>query len=98
MLFIAEDEQQRLGFANVAHAQHFTGEGQAYVGELAVIEGGVEGRGVGQALVQACEDRAPKHGSRVLVLDTGAMNNERARRVYQRLGFREESVKLAKLL
>jgi ribosomal protein S18 acetylase RimI-like enzyme len=93
MLFIAENEQgKRLGFAGVAHNHHFTGEGQAYLGELVVSEE-AEGQGAGQALVHACEQ-----GYHSLVLDTGAINNERARRFYQRLGFLEESVKLAKLL
>ena len=98
MLFIAENEQEkRLGFAGVAHAHHFTGEGQAYLGELAVSEE-AQGQGAGQALVQACEQWAREQGYRSLVLDTGTANNERARRFYQRLGFLEESVKLAKLL
>lgn len=98
MLFIAENGQRkRLGFAGVAHGHHFTGEGQAYLGELAVSEE-AEGQGAGQALVHACEQWAREQGYHSLVLDTGAINNERARRFYQRLGFLEESVKLAKLL
>jgi GNAT superfamily N-acetyltransferase len=98
MLFIAEDEQgERLGFANVAQVQHFTGEPLAYLGELVVNEA-AEGRGAGQALVHACEQWASAQGYRSLVLDTGTINNERTRRFYQHLGFLEESVKLAKLL
>lgn len=97
MLFIAENERgERLGFANVAQAQHFTGEPLAYLGELVVNEA-AEGRGAGQALVHACEQWANALGYRSLVLDTGTIKNERARRFYQRLGFLEESVKLAKL-
>ena len=80
MLFIAEDEKgERLGFAGVAHAQHFTGEKHAYLGELAVREA-AEGRGVGQALVRACEQWARQQGYRCLTLDTGPHYNERARR------------------
>ncbi len=98
MLFIAEDEQhERLGFANVADARHFTGEPHAYLGELAVSEA-AEGRGIGQALVHACEQWAREQGYRTLVLDTGATNNERARRFYEHLGFQLESVKLTVLL
>jgi GNAT superfamily N-acetyltransferase len=98
MLFIAENEQgERLGFAGVAHSRHFTGEGQAYLGELAVSEE-AEGQGAGQALVHACEQWAREQGYHSLVLDTGTTNNERACRFYQRLGFLEESIKLAKLL
>jgi GNAT superfamily N-acetyltransferase len=98
MLFIAEDRQgKRLGFAGVAHNHHFTGEGQAYLGELVVSEE-AEGQGTGQALVHACEQWAREQGYCSLVLDTGTIDNERARRFYQRLGFLEESIKLAKLL
>src|SRR5579863_10486031 len=50
MIFIAEDSQgERLGAATVSHHQHFTGEKQAYIGELAVSEA-AEGHGAGQAL------------------------------------------------
>ncbi len=98
MLFIAEDEQhERLGFANVASAQHFTGEPHAYLGELAVSEA-AEGRGIGQALVHACEQWAREQGYHTLVLDTGATDNERARRFYEHLGFQLESVKLTVVL
>jgi GNAT superfamily N-acetyltransferase len=97
-LFVAEDGQgERLGFANVAHTPHFTGESQAYLGELAVSEA-AEGDGVGQALIHACEQWAQQQGYRFLVLDTGALDNERARRFYDQLGFQPESVKLTKLL
>src|SRR5687767_3078658 len=47
MVLIAEDEQgERLGFATVSHSTPFTGQRQAYIGELATNEK-VEGRGVG---------------------------------------------------
>lgn len=98
MLFIAENEQSEgLGFANVGHIQHFTGEPLAYLGELVVKEA-AEGQGAGQALVHACEQWAREQGYRSLVLDTGTIGNERARRFYQHLGFLEESIKLTKLL
>jgi GNAT superfamily N-acetyltransferase len=98
MLFVAEDEQgERLGFANVADGPHFTGEPHVYLGELAVSEA-AEGRGAGQALVHACEQWAHEQGYRLLVLDTGAIDNERARRFYDQLGYQPESIKLAKLL
>lgn len=96
-VFIAEDEQgERHGFATVSRNRHFTGVGQAYIGELAVSEA-AEGRGVGKALVAACEQWAREQGYPILVLDTGAANT-RARAFYQRLGFLEEDIKLVKLL
>ena len=97
MVFVAEGAQgEPLGFATVSHAQHFTGVGQAYIGELVVSEA-VEGHGVGQALVEACERWAREQGYGFLSLDTGAANT-RARRFYRHLGFQEEDVKLVKVL
>src|SRR5436305_11474370 len=46
-VFVAVDqEEERLGFATVSHSTHFTGESQAYIGELATVEA-AEGRGAG---------------------------------------------------
>jgi ribosomal protein S18 acetylase RimI-like enzyme len=97
MIFVAEDEQgDRLGFATVSHSTHFTGEGQAYIGELATSEA-AEGRGVGKALARACEQWAREQGYRILTLATGAAN-ERALGFYRRMGYLDEDVTLVKLL
>ncbi|MBV9259466.1 MAG: GNAT family N-acetyltransferase [Ktedonobacteraceae bacterium] len=97
VVFVAVDPQeQQLGFASVSHAKNFTGEPQAYLGELAACEN-IEGRGVGSALIKACEEWARNQGYMLLVLDTGA-GNERARRFYQHIGFQEESVRLIRQL
>lgn len=96
-IFIAENEQgKQLGFASVTHSSHFSGEKQAYIGELAVSET-VEDFGVGRALVIACEQWAINQGYTCLVLETGAAN-KRARGFYQHLGFMEEDIKLVKQL
>lgn len=95
--FIAEDADHRcIAFVSVARETHFTGEAQAYIGELVVAED-AEGQGVGQALVAAAEAWARAHEYRIIALDTGAAN-DRARAFYAQLGYAEESVKLAKLL
>ncbi len=97
MIFVAEDEQEdRLGFATVSHSAHFTGEGQAYIGELATSEA-AEGRGVGKALAQMCEQWACDQGYRILSLATGAAN-ERALGFYRHMGYLGEDVTLIKLL
>ena len=97
MVFIAEDETgESVGFATVSHSKHFTGQPQAYIGELATSES-AEGRGVGRALVEACEQWARDQGYTMLVLSTGA-GNTRALRFYSHLGFHEEDVTLTKLL
>jgi GNAT superfamily N-acetyltransferase len=97
MIFVAEDDQAlQLGFVTVTHETHFTGERQAYIGELATSET-AEGRGVGKALIQACEDWARDQGDRVLSLATGAANTG-ALGFYHHLGFHDEDIRLAKLL
>ena len=97
MVIVAEDDhRERLGFATVSHDTHFTGEGQAYIGELATSEE-AEGRGVGKALAQACEQWAREQGYRILSLATGAAN-ERALGFYRHMGYLDEDVKLVKLL
>ena len=97
MVFVAEGERgERLGFASVTHETHFTGERQAYIGELATSES-AEGMGVGRALVASCEQWARGQGDRVLALSTGAANT-RALGFYHHLGYRDEDVKLVKLL
>lgn len=74
MVFIAEDEQgEQLGFATVSHSTHFTGQPQAYIGELATSEK-AEGRGVGSALVGTCEQWAREQGYTIITLTTGAGN------------------------
>jgi GNAT superfamily N-acetyltransferase len=97
MVFVAENEAgARLGFATVSHGTHFTGEGQAYIGELATSEE-AESRGGGKALVQACEQWARTQGYRILCLTTGAAN-ERALGFYRHMGYLDEDVTLVKLL
>ena len=96
-VLVAEDARGRcVGFVSVSRDVHFTGEEQAYVGELAVAAE-VEGMGVGRALMAGAEEWAREHGYRLVALDTGAAN-ARARGFYGRLGYAEESVKLVKVL
>jgi ribosomal protein S18 acetylase RimI-like enzyme len=97
MVLIAQDELgERLGFATVSHSTHFTGQRQAYIGELATSET-VEGRGVGTALMEACERWAREQGYNLLTLSTGA-GNARALSFYRHHGFHDEDVTLTKLL
>ncbi|MGH2478338.1 MAG: GNAT family N-acetyltransferase [Ktedonobacteraceae bacterium] len=97
MVFVAEDELgERLGFASVSHSTHFTGEGQAYIGELATSEFAA-GRGAGKALTQVCEQWAREQGYSILSLATGAANKQ-ALGFYQHLGYLNEDITLVKLL
>jgi GNAT superfamily N-acetyltransferase len=96
-VLIAEDEGgERLGFATVSHDEHFTGQSQANIGELVTRET-VEGRGVGTALVEACEQWAREQGYSLLTVSTGAANT-RALGLYHHLGFCDEDITLTKLL
>ncbi|HJS20833.1 MAG TPA: GNAT family N-acetyltransferase [Anaerolineales bacterium] len=97
MVLIAEDEAgKRVGFATVSHSTHFTGQPQAYIGELATHES-AEGRAAGTALVKACEQWAREQGYSLLTLSTGA-GNTRALSFYHHLGFQDEDVTLTRRL
>jgi GNAT superfamily N-acetyltransferase len=97
MVFVAEDDNgERLGFATVTRDTHFTGVGQAYIGELATSEA-AEGCGVGKALLQACEQWARDQGYAIIALATGARNT-RALGFYHQHGFQDEDIKLVKFL
>lgn len=85
-----------VGFVGIASEVHFTGEAQAYIGELVVAED-AQGHGIGQCLLSAAESWARTNRYRVVALDTGAANS-RARTFYARQGYNEESIKLAKVL
>lgn len=96
-VFVAETAGGEIvGFASAMKQIEFTGEAQAYIGELAVGES-AEGGGIGSALLGAVEAWAREHGLGLIVLDTGAANT-RARRFYGRFGFVEESVRLTRVL
>lgn len=97
MVWIAENEDgERVGFATVSHSTHFTGQPQAFIGELATVES-AEGHGVGSVLVNACEQWARQQGYTILTLSTGAANS-RALQFYKHLGFQDEDITLTKLL
>ena len=85
-----------VGFVDVCHNLNFSGEEQAYVGELVVAEAH-EGQGIGRALMEAAETWARAHGLSLIVLHTGARNN-RAIHFYKHLGYAEEDVELTKQL
>jgi GNAT superfamily N-acetyltransferase len=84
------------GVATVAVSKNFTGEAQAYLGELAV-RAEVEGQGVASALLARVEEWAREHTLPFVVLDTGSLNT-RARAFYARHGYGDESVRLVKPL
>lgn len=90
------DDGAPAGVATVAIANNFTGERQAYLGELVVREE-AEGRGAASVLLDAVERWARERDLPFVVLDTGTLNT-RARDFYTRHGYGEESVRLVKPL
>ncbi len=94
-VLVAELDGERVGFVHVkAESDYFSGEPRAYVSDVAVARG-AEGRGVGRALMGAAEAWARARGHRTIALDVFAAN-ARARAVYGRLGYGEDTVKMIK--
>lgn len=82
------------GLVSLVERRHFTGEMDAYIGEL-VTDEALEGRGAGRALITAAERWAAGRGLSRITLDTGA-GNSRARRFYEWIGFEEEEIRFSK--
>jgi GNAT superfamily N-acetyltransferase len=93
-VFVAVDESGVAGFVSGSEQRHFSGELDAYVGEL-VVHPRAARTGVGQALMSAVEDWARSRGRRRLTLETGAANLP-ARRFYEALGYDDEDVRLSR--
>lgn len=75
---------------------YFTGREHAHIEVLTVAEA-AEGRGIGRALLQAAESWAQSRGYGHITLNVFTVN-ERARRIYQRNGYGEETVHYLKQL
>jgi ribosomal protein S18 acetylase RimI-like enzyme len=93
-MLVALLDGQVVGLVSVAELDHFTGETEAYIGELAVAAA-VEGRGAGRALLAAAERWAASRGLTHLTLHTG-WRNHRARQFYERAGFLAEDIRFTK--
>jgi GNAT superfamily N-acetyltransferase len=96
VVYVAVDGDQIVGVVHAAERTHFTGQVDAYVGEL-ITAAGHERRGIARALMRAAEDWGAARGLEHLSLDTG-MANHTARAFYAALGYLEEEVKLTKKL
>lgn len=97
-LLIAEDDGHvPLGFAFLEpHVDYFSQETHGHLGMIAVADG-AEGRGVGAALMTAAEAWALDRGYRKLTLNVFE-ENARARQLYERFGFKVETVRYTKPL
>jgi GNAT superfamily N-acetyltransferase len=95
-VFVAELDGKVAGVVTVSKTTHFTGQADAYVGEL-VVAPGARRRGIATRLMGAAEAWAASLRLGFLTLETGAANRE-ARSLYAALGYLEEDVRLAKAL
>jgi GNAT superfamily N-acetyltransferase len=97
-ILIAETaEGERLGFAYLETlVDYFDRRPHGHVAELAVTRA-AEGRGAGGALLAASEDWARGRGFTVLTLNVFE-GNRHARAVYEKVGFRPETLRYVKTL
>lgn len=85
------------GFVHVLTAvDYFTGEQHSHVSNLAVMPE-AEGRGVARALMAEAEAWARSRGHRLVTLNVFG-GNERARALYDRLGYAPDTTRLVKVI
>jgi len=96
-LLIAQTAGAPSGFVFLEeHQDYFTFATHGHIGILVVVEA-VEGRGVGAALIGAAEEWARSRGHATLTLNVFE-GNRRARALYERSGFRPDTVRYRKAL
>lgn len=95
-IFVAEVGGAVIGFVTVRRQKHFSGQDQAYVGEL-VVASSTARSGVGTALMRAAEAWAESRGLQRLSLGTGA-SNRASLAFFRNLGYREGDVRLSRPL
>jgi GNAT superfamily N-acetyltransferase len=96
-LYIATRGDEALGFILLkTKTDYFTGENVGHVDIVAVDEGG-EGQGVGGLLMREAEQWGRKLGYRRLTLNVFD-RNDRARRIYEHLAWRPETLHYIKVL
>ena len=94
LLVACDAGDEVVGFAGASARRHFSGEREAYLGEL-VVAPAARRRGVGGRLVAGVEAWARSRGLHRVTLDTGTANHA-ARELYAALGFVEEQVQLTR--
>lgn len=97
-IFVAEDESgQRVGFLHLQTVtDYFTTTRNCHISDLAVAPG-CDGRGIGRALLAHAERWAREHHCRHMTLAVFP-GNERARALYERVGYGIDLLRMAKLL
>ena len=97
-LFVAEDEEgERLGFLHLqTQKDFFTGVLNCHIADL-VVAAEHDGKGVGSALIAFAEQWAREHRCRHVTLSVFP-GNTRARELYERHGYGDELIRMAKPL
>lgn len=95
-VLVAIRDAQIAGFVTTGTRSHWTGDLDAYIGELVVAEH-LSGQGIGRLLMSAAEHWARSAGHTRLMIETGA-GNASARRFYAAIGYGEEEVTLSRAL
>lgn len=90
---VAEDEVQTvLGFTITRMGEEILSHEPSAHLEVIVVTQAAEGRGVARKLLESAEANAQAHGAKSMSLHVIA-NNERARGLYQHLGYTEEIIR-----
>jgi len=97
-ILVAEDPPETVaGFVfTTTRRDYFTGLAQAHIEVLIVLDA-ARGRGIARSLIGAVEEWARGRGHANVTLNVFA-NNSRARAIYERLGYRPETVHYIKPL
>jgi ribosomal protein S18 acetylase RimI-like enzyme len=97
-LFVAENEEgERLGFLHLqTQKDFFTGVLNCHIADL-VVAPDHDGKGVGSALIAFAERWAREHRCRHVTLSVFP-GNRRARELYERHGYGDELIRMAKAL
>lgn len=95
-VLVAEAGGEVIGFLGIGRRRHFTGAVDASINDLAVAEEW-EGRGIARALLNRAEAWAREQSLERITVETIAAN-ERAVRRYRSSGYRDEDVRLTKVV
>jgi ribosomal protein S18 acetylase RimI-like enzyme len=97
-IFVAEDHHGTfLGYIQLGEfIDSFTNLKQGFI-EFIGITKEAEGKGIGKALMDFAENWAKQQGYETIVLYVFA-NNEKARKLYERMNYNQEQIKYVKIL
>lgn len=97
LVLIAEAAGKRLGFLHATLDESaFTGERVGYISTVVVMATAAR-QGIGRLLIDRTEEWARDRGCDLITLEVFA-GNRTARAVYERLGYQEQTLKLARRL